>query len=243
MIATMDDPAERPAPGTLALVQALLNAPEHEPTDHDLALGDELRRLSATGESQAGLAARFGISQQMVSAALRERRLIGPRGYSLATPSTTAAWLGAQGFDPSPAGVSPTEHRDLLRLRQALLALTVANNGANLAPSAIEALNAVAAARSFALEFDARGEGSLKPSSSGAAGYIETVLLAVHQAQANGTWPRLKACPAEHCQHVFYDASKNRTATWCSMAICGNRTKVRNYQQRRRETARTRRTT
>lgn len=230
----MDDPADRPAPGPLALVQAFLNAPLVEPTPDEMQLGDEIRRLAATGESQAGLAARFGVSQQLVSAALRERRLVGPPGQSLATPSTSAEWLRMQRFEPGPGPLSDKEHERLRQLRDALHALTFANSGERLSDAAIGALNELAATIALGMTFAPDGNSALQPAGTGAGRFIEAVLLAVYEAQRDGTWPRLKACPADRCQHVFYDASRNRTATWCSMAICGNRTKVRKYQERMR---------
>jgi predicted RNA-binding Zn ribbon-like protein len=51
---------------------------------------------------------------------------------------------------------------------------------------------------------------------------------------ADGTWGRVKACPGPHCGWLFYDASKNRSRQWCSMAICGNRVKSREFRARRR---------
>jgi predicted RNA-binding Zn ribbon-like protein len=48
----------------------------------------------------------------------------------------------------------------------------------------------------------------------------------------DGTWPRLKAC--RNCCWSFYDYSPNRSATWCSMQLCGNRKKTRAYRSRRR---------
>ena len=47
---------------------------------------------------------------------------------------------------------------------------------------------------------------------------------------ADGTWRRLKACREDTCQWAFYDRSKNRSGTWCSMAVCGNRAKARAYR-------------
>jgi predicted RNA-binding Zn ribbon-like protein len=52
-------------------------------------------------------------------------------------------------------------------------------------------------------------------------------------AMMDGTWTRLKACRNTACRYVFYDYSKNRSGTWCTMAICGNRLKTRKYRQRR----------
>ena len=55
------------------------------------------------------------------------------------------------------------------------------------------------------------------------------------EAMADGTWSRLKACSADSCQWVFYDTSKNRSGHWCSMRVCGNRAKARQFRARRRE--------
>ena len=52
-------------------------------------------------------------------------------------------------------------------------------------------------------------------------------------AMLDGTWPRLKCCRNHHCRWSFYDYSKNRSASWCSMQLCGNRTKTRAYRARR----------
>jgi len=37
-----------------------------------------------------------------------------------------------------------------------------------------------------------------------------------------------------NCHWSFYDYSPNRSATWCSMQLCGNRKKTRDYRRRRR---------
>ena len=49
----------------------------------------------------------------------------------------------------------------------------------------------------------------------------------------DGTWVRLKACPGRDCGWVFYDHSRNQSARWCSMKVCGDREKARAYYQRR----------
>ena len=54
-----------------------------------------------------------------------------------------------------------------------------------------------------------------------------------YESMVAGTWSRLKVCPADDCQWAFYDHSKNRSGTWCSMQVCGNRAKVRAYRERR----------
>ncbi|HSB80426.1 MAG TPA: ABATE domain-containing protein [Candidatus Methylomirabilis sp.] len=47
---------------------------------------------------------------------------------------------------------------------------------------------------------------------------------------------RVRKC--ETCILHFYDTSKNGTRRWCSMQICGNRSKVAAYAERRRRTNR-----
>ncbi|HEV7310259.1 CGNR zinc finger domain-containing protein [Ensifer sp.] len=46
---------------------------------------------------------------------------------------------------------------------------------------------------------------------------------------------RLKICP--NCGWLFLDRSRNRSRTWCDMAVCGNRNKARLHYQRNREDA------
>ena len=47
---------------------------------------------------------------------------------------------------------------------------------------------------------------------------------------------RLKICP--NCKWLFLDRSRNRSRTWCDMAVCGNRVKAsRHYQRQRKEPA------
>ena len=41
----------------------------------------------------------------------------------------------------------------------------------------------------------------------------------------------MKGC--RQCGYAFFDRSKNRSAAWCAMSICGNRTKNRAYYRRR----------
>ena len=58
------------------------------------------------------------------------------------------------------------------------------------------------------------------------------MLLAIRDAQSNGTWQRLKACGNPDCQWAFYDRSHSRAGAWCDMATCGNRIKNRKLRQR-----------
>lgn len=46
---------------------------------------------------------------------------------------------------------------------------------------------------------------------------------------------RIKPCANHACILYFLDTSKNRTRRWCSMEVCGNRTKVAAHYRRHRD--------
>ena len=83
---------------------------------------------------------------------------------------------------------------------------------------------------------DAGGRSALEPVSGGVGGVAATLLGILHEAQVTGEWTRMKAC--RQCEYAFFDRSKNRSATWCAMSICGNRTKNRAYYRRQRASER-----
>jgi predicted RNA-binding Zn ribbon-like protein len=44
----------------------------------------------------------------------------------------------------------------------------------------------------------------------------------------------IRECCEESCRWLFLDTSKNHTRKWCSMQLCGGRSKARRYYQRER---------
>lgn len=44
---------------------------------------------------------------------------------------------------------------------------------------------------------------------------------------------RIKVCSNANCSHFFYDSTKNKTRSWCSMKSCGNLMKARRFQARK----------
>jgi predicted RNA-binding Zn ribbon-like protein len=61
------------------------------------------------------------------------------------------------------------------------------------------------------------------------------LLLMIRDAQADGTWDRLKLCANPDCRWAFYDRSHSRRGAWCNMTTCGNKIKNRNLRARQRE--------
>jgi len=49
---------------------------------------------------------------------------------------------------------------------------------------------------------------------------------------------RLRTCANDECRLFLIDRTRNNTARWCSMAVCGNRLKARRHYQRARPTGR-----
>jgi CGNR zinc finger/Putative stress-induced transcription regulator len=116
--------------------------------------------------------------------------------------------------------------RDLERahdLRDRLRSLALANNGVPTDVS-LEATLTVHVSDDTAV-LDA-GKGDVD-------GALAQLVGIVYTAMHDGSWSRLKACKRDVCHWLFYDRSRNRSAVWCSMAVCGNRTKTRNYRARR----------
>jgi predicted RNA-binding Zn ribbon-like protein len=128
------------------------------------------------------------------------------------------SWLEERG--------AATERREEARaLREALRALVLANNGIAVEDGALALVNDRAARTS--LRVDAHGGLSV----GDADDPLDRVVAIALGAMLDGTWGRLKAC--RNCCWSFYDYSPNRSATWCSMQICGNRKKTRDYRRRR----------
>ena len=88
--------------------------------------------------------------------------------------------------------------------------------------------------RGLTVRFRSLDETALEPRAEGVDGALGRLLALVAAAIEEGTWRRLKVCPADDCQWAFYDESRNRSATWCDMKVCGNRAKVRGFRERTR---------
>jgi predicted RNA-binding Zn ribbon-like protein len=114
-------------------------------------------------------------------------------------------------------------------LRDALRALVLANNGFPLADDALELMNKAAERVSLRLDAERR----VQVEASGDP--LDAVVAVALGAMLDGSWGRLKAC--RNCHWSFYDNSPNRSATWCSMQLCGNRTKTRAYRRRKSASA------
>ncbi len=113
--------------------------------------------------------------------------------------------------------------------REAIRELLYANNRQRIEGDPHEILRRAAEQARFTLDLEAP---ALAPDAPGVDGLLGRVLAVVYGAMVDGTWARLKACRNHGCRWAFYDYSRNRSASWCSMQLCGNRTKTRAYRRR-----------
>jgi predicted RNA-binding Zn ribbon-like protein len=149
----------------------------------------------------------------------------------LGTAIELKAWARQNGLA---AGDDRFYERDVGRAREAreALRLLLQANGRRGAPHVLKVLERDAAAARLTLHFCSAGRIELVSQASGIDRVLGQLLAIVFVATVDGNWDRLKAC--RNCRWAFYDYSKNRSARWCSMTICGNRLKTRAYKRRRR---------
>jgi predicted RNA-binding Zn ribbon-like protein len=151
---------------------------------------------------------------------------------ALRTPQDLAAWLSQRGLLATGASLERDDFGAALELREALRALMLANNGGPEDAGAWSTLERAACRGGLGVHFSDRGEVCVRPADAGVAGALARLLVPIPAALADHSWQRAKACRCDDCLWAFYDRSRNRSAAWCEMAVCGNRTKVRAYRER-----------
>jgi predicted RNA-binding Zn ribbon-like protein len=151
----------------------------------------------------------------------------------LSEPSRLRRLLVELGLLEADAAVGADDLRRALDVREALRSLALANNGHDVDRDRLAVLEQAAAAGRLTVRFDGP-RAALTSDAPGARGALAELVGIVYTGMADGTWWRLKACDRDVCGWLFYDRSRNRSARWCQMAVCGNRTKTRAYRTRRR---------
>jgi predicted RNA-binding Zn ribbon-like protein len=153
---------------------------------------------------------------------------------ALTTTDQLTDWLRAHDLGLPPGGPVVAGEDDLgvaRALRSALRDAFRANHDGGAGSTELEP---VAAGLPLVLSVR-NGVPRLAPLQTGVRGGLSRLLVAAADASADGSWARLKICAADDCAWAFYDTSKNRSRTWCSMQVCGNRAKTRTYRARQSE--------
>jgi predicted RNA-binding Zn ribbon-like protein len=134
------------------------------------------------------------------------------------------AWLAAVDHHGTPPTLVTRDLRRLRTVRTEMEALIAGNGSAAGGP---------ADAR---FDLDDDGRPVLSPSGAGWKWVRAALLCDVHVALLSDTWPRLRLCRNPGCQAAFYDRSKNNSAVWHDLKMCGNAINLRASRARRRAT-------
>jgi len=148
----------------------------------------------------------------------------------LGDPRALATWAHENGLVPRRTTFTQKELRAALELREAFRALLAADRNRGQDEAALHALSDAAGSASLTVAFDNARAPVLEPRASGFDGVRGRLVSVAVTAMLDGSWERLKTC--RNCRWAFFDESKNRSARWCSMQLCGNRLKTRAYRRR-----------
>lgn len=156
---------------------------------------------------------------------------------ALAHADEARAWLADAGLrSPDEPGFD-ADLRLAREVRESLRAMIGRNTGGPpLTDAELRPLGQVTSRAAARLEVAADGRVGLAAGGAGRlADGLAGLLLAVRDAQADGSWERLRLCGNPDCRWAFYDGSRGRQGAWCEMASCGNRIKNRSLRARRAE--------
>jgi predicted RNA-binding Zn ribbon-like protein len=192
---------------------------------------DGNERLPTAGRDPGGRAPAPG-SLHLVQALVNTLNVEFERDL-LATPDTAAGWLATAGLWDAGAPLTSAQHGVLTELREAcrgvLWAHTERRGDGAAAARLATALGSCRLALTAGPDGDLRLDRADHDPFTRAVGAVAT---AIAEACLAGTWARLKSCPGHLCGWAFYDRSPAGRSRWCSMQICGARTKMRNYRGR-----------
>lgn len=142
------------------------------------------------------------------------------------------AWLTDRRLMSRGTEYDAADLQRLTELRAALRDLVAANDGGGMQRRAVTTLNEAARRVRLGVRLHPDDGYRLMAEGVGIDRPIGELLISVTASMAAGSWRRLKVCANDECQQAFYDASRNRSGRWCSMAVCGNRMKGRAYRNR-----------
>jgi predicted RNA-binding Zn ribbon-like protein len=153
-------------------------------------------------------------------------------GDALVTAAALSAWLAEHDLVPASSRASRADLARARELREALRTVLLLQADKSADQRLVRRADATLATLPMQVRIGESGTPRLMPTGKGISAAVASIAVAVAQAEARGTWRRVKMCAAADCHWVFFDASRNGGGRWCSMAVCGNRDKTSKYRQR-----------
>lgn len=146
------------------------------------------------------------------------------------TTESLGAWAGQHGVAATDA-LTEEDRRRAIATREALRDIVEHGASTDTTRALQDALGEIA----VALRISDHGDVEIAPHHDGIDVLLARIMTSVHDAMVAGSWERLKICRNDACRWAFYDASKNHSGVWCSMATCGSKAKARAYRGRARK--------
>jgi predicted RNA-binding Zn ribbon-like protein len=202
---------------------------------NDMDYGNEAAALTA-GRDPGGRAPAPG-SLRLVQALVNTLNAESGKDL-LASADDAARWISATGLLPPGRPVSGAQQRALVELREAIR--QVLGTHTHRAADAEAASRLTVALSSCRLAPAVQPDGGVRLICSDHdpfARVVGQIAVVIAEAAAAGTWGRLKSCPGHLCGWAFYDRSASGRSRWCSMELCGSRSKMRAYRGRARVSA------
>ncbi|MEV7614098.1 CGNR zinc finger domain-containing protein [Streptomyces sp. NPDC089799] len=152
----------------------------------------------------------------------------------VATPAALADWLTGRELAGPPLQLTDDEHGAFLILRAGMREALDTDDP--VAPHRLVLADAVLADVPLLVSLGTPGAPlTFAPGGPPARTALARLAVAWAEVVLTGHVHRLKRCAEHTCGWVFWDASKNHSRRWCSMRVCGNRTKSRRYATRQRD--------
>ena len=159
--------------------------------------------------------------------------LDAPNGDEVLTsPAALSRWLAARRLIGPGVRLSTDDLRRAVAVREGLRAMAYANNDEPLNWDAVAEMRRATGGAKVLVGISPDGPMFETVPRTGLDGALGALLAYVAESMIDGSWQRLRACLGRDCGWVFFDRSKNRSARWCAMSVCGNREKARAYYRR-----------
>ncbi len=149
---------------------------------------------------------------------------------TLQDPETASAVLRPFG-QPAAERPSPQRMARIRGLRTTLMDIITAPDDAEAAPGWAQ-LAERAAPVTLRQDFSEPGKVGLRQ--VGGDPVLGGITLAVAELISDGTWPRIRICANDRCDHAFYDTTRSRTQRWHAYDTCGNKSNVAAYRARKK---------
>ena len=146
------------------------------------------------------------------------------------------SWFVDKGLLGAGSRVTESERTQAVDFRESLRDILSAHTAGIVSTGAVRLLDAAVKQIPMRLRVDDTGWVRVAAAGKDFDGALGELLARVYEAMEDGSWQRMKACGDSTCRWAFFDHSKNRSAHWCDMAVCGNRAKVNAFRQRQAAT-------